>query len=364
MARKKTIAIPRIEDINVTPDTSCMHPILEDNTLVCLHGGRVKLKAKKAKRIKSDNVPIMLNDEIQGASISGCLNPPILGGPCTKVAMVFPYTYSDHKVNHKHSVLQMGLIGVSIKGYPIFAIPKKNKIKFALAKIQASPLAKIEYDRIRWEGIGGKLKAAQRRRREKSKEKAKMLLYLENENKKGKVSDKEVHLYKHNGIWPKDTPKPRSADYIGEDGKIKYPDDDGYKIPPKPKEITLKKGTKLDRYGDNSGSFVCPFEEKKGAIPYEKRSLPYENNEAMQKTYKRYEVIEDINMESVDRKVRMSGNKELKKVIKELKEKNEFHSPKEGEISPHFEQEGGGTQIKLPISIEDLMQLGFIKQIP
>nr|HEC1717924.1 hypothetical protein [Campylobacter jejuni] len=53
-----------------------MHPILEDNTLVCLHGGRVKLKAKKAKRIKSDNVPIMLNNEI-------------LGGPCTKVAMVF-----------------------------------------------------------------------------------------------------------------------------------------------------------------------------------------------------------------------------------------------------------------------------------
>ncbi|HEF5737536.1 TPA: hypothetical protein R8K94_001784, partial [Campylobacter jejuni] len=71
----------------------------------------------------------------------------------------------------------------SIKGYPIFAIPKKNKIKFALAKIQASPLAKIKFDRIRWEG-GGKLGAAQRRRREKSKEKAKMLLYLENENKK------------------------------------------------------------------------------------------------------------------------------------------------------------------------------------
>ncbi|HID0754275.1 TPA: hypothetical protein R1616_001769 [Campylobacter jejuni] len=87
-----------------------MHPILEDNTLVCLHGCRVKLKAKKAKRIKSDNVPIMLNNEIQGASISGCLNPLILGGPCTKVALVFAYTYSDHKVNNKHSVLQMGLI--------------------------------------------------------------------------------------------------------------------------------------------------------------------------------------------------------------------------------------------------------------
>ncbi|HED6588371.1 TPA: glycohydrolase toxin TNT-related protein, partial [Campylobacter coli] len=232
---------------------------------------------------------------------------------------------------------------------------KKNKIKFALAKIQASPLAKIKFDRIRWEGIGGKLGAAQRRRREKSKEKAKMLLYLENENKKGKVSDKEVHLYKHNGIWPKNTPKPRSPDYILEDGEIDWPKNYGYKIPPKPKEITLKKGTKLDRYGDNSGSFVCPFEEKKGAISYKKRSLPYEDNEAMQKTYKRYEVLEDINMESVDRKVKMSGNDKLVKKIERLKEQNEFHSPKEGKISPHFDQEDGGTQIKLPISIESLM---------
>ncbi|EMC4544889.1 hypothetical protein [Campylobacter jejuni] len=215
MARKRKITIPRIEDINVTLDTSCMHPILEDNTLLCLHGGRVKLKAKKAKRIKYNNVPIMLHDEIQGASISGCLNPPVAGGPCTKVALVFPYTYSKHKINNKYSVYQMGLIGVSNKGYPVLSIPKGNKIKLALTKIQASPLAKIKYDRIRWQGIGDKLGAAQR-----SKEKAKMLLYLENENKKGKVSDKEVHLYKHNGIWSKDTPKPRSSDYIGENGKI------------------------------------------------------------------------------------------------------------------------------------------------
>ncbi|EAI4692019.1 DUF4237 domain-containing protein [Campylobacter jejuni] len=333
-----------------------MHPILEDNTLVCLHGGRVKLKAKKAKRIKSDNVPIMLNNEIQRASISGCLNPPILGGPCTKVALVFAYTYSDHKVNNKHSVLQMGLIGVSNKGYPVLSIPKGNKIKFALTKIQASPLAKIKYDRIRWQGIVNKPKSAQ-----KSKEKAKMLLYLENENKKGKVNNKEVHLYKHNGVWPKDTPKPRSSNYILEDGEIDWPKKYGYKIPPKPREITLKKGMKLDRYGDNSGGFVCPFKEKKGAMPYEKRSLPYENNEVMQRTYKRYEVTEDINMESIDRKVRMSGDNKLIEKIEGLKAKNEFHSPKIGKISPCFDQEGGGTQIKLPISIESLMQLGFIK---
>ncbi|HED4594518.1 TPA: glycohydrolase toxin TNT-related protein, partial [Campylobacter jejuni] len=68
-------------------------------------------------------------------------------------------------------------------------------------------------------------------------------------------------------------------------------------------------------------------------------------------------------MESIDRKVRMSGDEILKGKINKLKEKKEFHSPKIGRISPCFDQEGGGTQIKLPISIERLIQLGFIKQI-
>ncbi|EKH5242639.1 hypothetical protein O8J94_001686, partial [Campylobacter coli] len=57
MAKKRKITLPRIEDINISPDTSCMHPILEDNTLLCIHGGKVNLKAKNAKRIKSDNIP-------------------------------------------------------------------------------------------------------------------------------------------------------------------------------------------------------------------------------------------------------------------------------------------------------------------
>lgn len=120
---------------------------------MCIHGGKVNLKAKNAKRIQSNNIPIMLNNEIQGASISGCLNPPILGGPCSKVALVFPYTFTQHQVNHKRAVLQMGLIGVSDKAYPILAIPKKNTIKFSPMKLKANPLDKIEYERIQWEGI-------------------------------------------------------------------------------------------------------------------------------------------------------------------------------------------------------------------
>ena len=120
---------------------------------MCIHGGKVNLKAKNAKRIQSNHIPIMLNNEIQGASISGCLNPPILGGPCSKVALVFPYTFTQHQVNNKRAVLQMGLIGVSDKAYPILAIPKKNTIKFSPMKLKANPLDKIEYERIQWEGI-------------------------------------------------------------------------------------------------------------------------------------------------------------------------------------------------------------------
>ena len=153
---RKKIVIPKIKEIQTTPDISLLHPILEDNIVMCIHGGKVNLKAKNAKRIQSNNIPIMLNNEIQGASINNCPNPPTLGGPCSKVALVFPYTLTQHQVNHKRAVLQMGLIGVSLKAYPILAIPKKNTIKFSLAKIKANPLSKIEYKRMQWEGVGEK----------------------------------------------------------------------------------------------------------------------------------------------------------------------------------------------------------------
>ncbi|MGJ0159224.1 hypothetical protein ACP0SI_09245 [Campylobacter coli] len=83
----------------------------------------------------------------------------------------------------------MGLIGVSIKGYPIFAIPKKNKIKFALAKIQANPLAKIEYDRIRWEGIGGK------RSKKNKNDRAKQIQALKNNQQKGNYAEMQMDKY-------------------------------------------------------------------------------------------------------------------------------------------------------------------------
>ncbi|MFG5140200.1 hypothetical protein O8I32_07845, partial [Campylobacter lari] len=104
-------------------------------------------------------------------------------------ALVFAYTYSNHKVNHKHSVLQMGLIGVSNKGYPILAIPKKNKIKFALAKIQANPLAKIKWDKIRWEGIGYK------RSKKNKNDRTRQIQALKNNQQKGNYAEMQMDKY-------------------------------------------------------------------------------------------------------------------------------------------------------------------------
>lgn len=145
----KSIKSPKIKDIITLPSTAVLNPILEDNVLTCMHGGKVELKAKKAKKMTDQSIGIVLRREIEGASIKGCSNPPILGGPCQKVLMLFPYTYSKHKINDDFIILQLGLIGTSDKGFPILAIPKPNKIKFSPIKTKASKLAKITYEQMK-----------------------------------------------------------------------------------------------------------------------------------------------------------------------------------------------------------------------
>ncbi|MFG5092390.1 hypothetical protein O8I37_08085, partial [Campylobacter lari] len=78
---------------------------------------------------------------------------------------------------------------VSNKGYPILAIPKKNKIKFALAKIQANPLAKIKWDKIRWEGIGYK------RSKKNKNDRTRQIQALKNNQQKGNYAEMQMDKY-------------------------------------------------------------------------------------------------------------------------------------------------------------------------
>lgn len=91
-----------------------------------------------------------------------------------------------------------------------------------------------------------------------------------------------------------------------------------------PKIETLQKGTFIDRYGSEYGSFVSP----KGT-PFEMRALP---PEAKQKPYSVYEVIKPIDATS-------------------------------GKAAPWFGQPGMGTQYEFNKSIKDLINEGVIRRV-
>ena len=96
---------------------------------------------------------------------------------------------------------------------------------------------------------------------------------------------------------------------------------------------TMKKGERFDRYGGKEiGGQVLDGGSFGGKVgtPYEKRALPKGSDT---RPYRVFEVTKDI------------------------------PNVKEGKIIPWFGQEGGGIQYKLPGSIDDLIQGGFIKLI-
>jgi hypothetical protein len=99
------------------------------------------------------------------------------------------------------------------------------------------------------------------------------------------------------------------------------------------KEITLKSGEKIDRYGgyidDETGKFIDrgTFTAKPD-VPFEKRALPISTKE---KPYKVYEVVKDL------------------------------PHVQEGEVIPWFGQPGGGMQYELPMSVNDLIKKGYLK---
>ena len=82
-------------------------------------------------------------------------------------------------------------------------------------------------------------------------------------------------------------------------------------------------GTKIDRYGRNSGTYTSPV-----GTPDEMRSLIPGTNKNL---YNIYEVIKPIEVQS-------------------------------GLIAPAFGQIGFGTQHKLPMKVKDLESKGFIKK--
>jgi hypothetical protein len=114
----------------------------------------------------------------------------------------------------------------------------------------------------------------------------------------------------------------KSRKWFDAKGNIRWPPNDGFIGTPK--KAVLPPGTKIDRYGYNTGSFVSPKGTSYGA-----RSLAPDTN---LKPYRVFEVLKPINV-------------------------------LEGKAAPWFDEIGGGTQFKFGESVEELINGGYLKEI-
>ena len=108
-----------------------LYPILEDNEIKCPHNGVVKLKSNRGKSFTSKGIPMVLESDLLNASIIGCTNPILSGGPCTMVATILPNARGLKKFNDDYPIMQdLVSSGVlSDKGFPLTCTPKENTFK-------------------------------------------------------------------------------------------------------------------------------------------------------------------------------------------------------------------------------------------
>ena len=114
----------------------------------------------------------------------------------------------------------------------------------------------------------------------------------------------------------------KNTGWIDSAGNINWSKNDGFVGTPK--NVTLQPGAKIDRYGYESGSYVSPQ-----GTSYEMRAL-VPGTEA--KPYNVYEVVKPIDALG-------------------------------GEIAPWFNQPGGGIQLKLGKTIQELLDGGYIRKV-
>ncbi|MEQ8174099.1 MAG: glycohydrolase toxin TNT-related protein [Syntrophomonadaceae bacterium] len=106
------------------------------------------------------------------------------------------------------------------------------------------------------------------------------------------------------------------------EGNIIWPANDGFEG--EALKLILQPGTRIDRYGSEYGTFVCPE-----GVPYEMRSLAPGSET---KPYNVYAVLKPVEVLS-------------------------------GEIAPWFDQPGGGVQYMFDKSIRELIEAGILIKV-
>jgi len=155
----------------------------------------------------------------------------------------------------------------------------------------------------------------------------------------------------------------RDPRFLNERGGINWPQHDGFVLDaqgnPIKHSITPQRGMTFDRLGSADGRFVSPTRGNGQPASFESRSLPYRH---IPETSHRYVVTR--NFSELPSAVRNSTDPAIIRAVNNHWGGNAnnitaFH----GRTAPAFGQPGGGEQIALPFSVEQLQQLGFISDI-
>ena len=108
--------------------TAFANPIIEDDVVVCPHGGHVILKSRAGKSIRSDDQGVILDVDFINSPIVGCSAK----NPCTKVAYVPRAALSLKSMNDHYAVMQdLVPACLSNTSSPLRCIKKENRIKLA-----------------------------------------------------------------------------------------------------------------------------------------------------------------------------------------------------------------------------------------
>ena len=108
--------------------TAFANPIIEDDVVVCPHGGHVILKSRAGRSIRSDDQGVILDVDFINSPIVGCS----AHNPCTKVAYVPRAALSLKSMNNHYAVMQdLVPACLSNTSSPLRCIKKENRIKLA-----------------------------------------------------------------------------------------------------------------------------------------------------------------------------------------------------------------------------------------
>lgn len=174
--------------------------------------------------------------------------------------------------------------------------------------------------------------------------------------------------FRDRGVWPSDQRIPADSRFLGADGRVNWDDvppmgfaldEQGVSIIERDPSVAL--GSLVDRAGSAEGIFVSPVPDDGVPFSHDQRATPWVRDEGVEHTYRVTGDLSDIRgaFDRSDAKVRLAFETQMAVFGVTWDDMHLLRGP----IAPGFGQAGGGTQIVLPMSVEDLMSIGLLEEI-